>query len=222
MDTIDLSPAQMKETLTFLGHTNKYFGGLRAILRHMDIFSKTWGPNQLIRILDVGTGGAEIPIAIAKWGRAKGFKIHITAIDLVSEIADIATRNTQPYPEIEIGEKDFMKLEEQGSPFDYVIASLLLHHISESEQIGFLQKADRLAQRGLIISDLKRSVPSYGAVWALSNLIGNKIVRHDGPLSVQRALTSQELSALAKTAGLPYLRTFNEAWFRASLAGEKV
>jgi hypothetical protein len=78
-----------------------------------------------------------------------------------------------------------------------------------------------LARRGIIISDLHRTLLSYSAVSLLSYLIGNKIVRHDGPLSVRRAFTIPELNDLARAAGLPYLQASIEPWFRTSLSGEK-
>ena len=80
---------------------------------------------------------------------------------------------------------------------------------------------DALSTRGIVISDLLRTASSYWAVTALSCLIGNKVVRHDGPLSVRRAFLPQELSALAAESGFPYLKSKREPWFRVSLAGEK-
>ncbi len=219
MDSEVFPVDEMRSALRFLGITNRFFDGSAVIVRHFESWSRAWNPQQPIRVLDVGTGGAEIPIAVVRWARERNLRMHVTAIDLVSEVASIARENTRDYPEITVLQKNVFDLEE--TTFDYVTASLLFHHVRPSESVRLLQLFDRLATRGIVISDLLRSRSSYVAVSALSYLIGNRIVRHDGPLSVRRAFHSQELQLLAQQAGLNYLRAQNEPWFRLSLAGQK-
>lgn len=221
MDTEQVSECDMRKTLSFLQLTNNNFGGAKLILNHLKQWSSSWKHGEAISILDIGTGGAEIPIAISKWGKQNGFKIKITAIDLVSEIIAIAKKNTAGYPDITVRQEDLFVLARNNQKFDYVIASLLLHHIPPAESINALHAFDKLSKRGVIVSDLLRSRASYWAVTTLSYLCGNHIVRHDGPLSVRRAFRLDELDAMAQEAHLPYLKARHEAWFRVSLAGEK-
>lgn len=217
MDTIQLPPATMRRTLSFLALTNRRFGGSQIVLDILDSWSARW-PDREIKILDIGTGAGDIPIAIAKWARAKKLRVKIIGIDLVPEVIQIAREQTRNHPEISIEEADLFSFNQRA---DYVIASLFLHHVPPAQNKDALIALDRLAERGLIVSDLQRTQGSLVAVSALSYLAGNHIVRHDGPLSVRRAFRPHELDALALEAGLSYLRARNERWFRLSLSGEK-
>ncbi len=71
------------------------------------------------------------------------------------------------------------------------------------------------------MSDLLRSRASLWSVKLPCRLFGNAVVRHDGPLSVRRSFTTQELKNVAEKSRLSYLKVAEENWFRLSLAGEK-
>lgn len=222
MDTQIYPVPVMRETLAFLETTNRYFGGTGVIRRFLEKASKHWEKTSPIEILDVGTGGAEIPAAVASWAAEHGFNIRITAIDIVSEIVAIAKDKTRGWPQITIENIDLATLQANGRTFDYVTASLFLHHMPSPELVPVLKSFDALSRRGFIVSDLERSIPSYWSVRFLSELIGNEVVRHDGPLSVRRSFTVLELEDLARKAGLSYLQAQHEPWFRVSLSGEKI
>lgn len=222
MDTETLPLPVMKQTLNFLKRTNLSFGGVRVITGYLKQWSIRWPHDRPIEILDVGTGGGEIPVAIAEWARENDRRIKITGIDLVPEIVQIARENTRTYREISILQADVFEWGEQGRNFDYVIASLFLHHVLTPDLPKVLRTFDSVSRRGIIISDLLRSKPSYWSIGLLCELIGNDVVRHDGPLSVRRAFTVDELARLAREVQLPYLTARPEAWFRLSLAGEKI
>lgn len=221
MDTQALPVDVMRGALRFLAVTNRFFGGTEVVLRRFREWSRAWDPSKTVRVLDVGAGGAEIPVAIARWARAQGFKVHVTAIDLIEEAAQVARENARGVNDVSIQRRDLFDINPAQERFDYVIASLLLHHIPPAQSVRLLKTFDALATRGVLISDLYRSSMSYAAVTAISYLIGNAVVRHDGPLSVRRAFRVEELSSLAEEAGLPYLMARLEPWFRVSLSGEK-
>ncbi len=221
MDTHYYPLPVMRETLRFLEITNRYFGGHRVILNHLDRWSVHWPNDKTITLLDVGTGGADIPRAIASWARRRNKKVHITGIDIVPEIVRIAQEQTKHMNSISIEQADFLTWPSNQRRFDYVIGSLFFHHMPPALTLTVLRKFDEVSLRGIILSDLVRSRMGYGAVTLLSRLIGNDIVRHDGPLSVRRAFRLEELTDLARSAGLTYLTARREPWFRLSLAGGK-
>lgn len=221
MDTQPFDEKITRRTLRFLGMTARRFGGAALVVRHLDRLVAGVPSTEEISILDVGCGGGEIPLAVAGWARARGRAVRIVAIDLVPEIAAVAREACAGHPEIEVREQNVFDLAGGGETFDVVTASLLLHHVPPPDALGTLRAFDRLARRGVIISDLRRSVASFMAVTAVSWLAGNHVVRHDGPLSVRRAFLPEELDALAQRAGLPYLRARREPFFRLSLAGKK-
>lgn len=223
MDTTDLPAPALQQTLRFLEFANTHFGGTQIILKYLQRWSRHWPYSKTIRILDVGTGNADIPRAIVRWARYHGLHVHVTAIDLIQDIVQIARERSLGFgKDIDIRQANFFELLPKKERFDYVVASLLLHHVAPDETVRVLKEFDQLALRGIIISDLLRSQKSYWAVTVASYLFGNAIVRHDGPLSVRRAFQLQELESMAHKAGLPYLKARQEAWFRVSLAGEKL
>lgn len=214
MDTRTYPPEVVRDTLNFLGLTHRRFGGNRVILRRFEEWSAAWRPGETVTVLDVGTGGADVPLALARWARRRGFRLRITAVDLMPEIADVARSNTRDFSEIEIITGDAFA---RAGSWDYVTASLLLHHIPPAENAAALRKLGALAKRGVLVSDLERSLPSYLAIGLLSWIAGNAVVRHDGPLSVRRAFTPPELGALAGEAGLARPIVRREPFFRLSL-----
>lgn len=221
MDTMALSTHDMRETLDFLMHSNTHFGGTKVLLKHFERWSKKWANGERITVLDVGTGAGDLPLELSKWAGQKKFSLQITGIDIVSHIVAIARDHTSGVAAVQIERRDLAEVAAKGETFDYVISSLFLHHVPPEKQIATLQLFDRVARRGILISDLYRSLSGYLAVGAACYFFGNHITRHDGPLSVRRAFTVSELNQMAEEAQLPYLKAEREPWFRISLTGEK-
>jgi hypothetical protein len=220
MDTRPLNPVEIGRALHFLSRTNKWFGGVSTVLRPLEVWSHRWIPGEPVHMLDVGTGGADIPIALVQWARKKGYSLRVTALELVPEIAAIAKEAVRSYPEITVLCRNLWDLPKELT-FDYVTASLFLHHRPIPFRAEALSALDRRARRGVIVSDLQRTLGSYWGVGFSSGIWGDGVVRHDGPLSVRRSFRVAELEALANQAGLPYLKARRESWFRISLTGEK-
>lgn len=221
MDTADLDSAELHSALRFISMTNRYFGGNRILLGYLRHWSRQWPKGQALTFLDVGTGNADIPIAIVRWARTQGFDVRVKAIDSTPRIAEIAKQNARDYPEIEVVEANFFSLASSGAAFDYVLVSLFLHHLPDDRLLEALKLCDRLARRGVLINDLLRSQQAYYVVKAVTFLFGNRIVQKDGPLSVRRAFLPSELDDLAHKAGLNYLHARPHSFYHLTLAGQK-
>lgn len=223
MDTESYSAEDARRILSALERINVLLGGVRATLYHFERFSKRWSPSNPVRIVDWGTGGADLPRAIVRWARRKKFQVSVVGIDNNAVVADYARKACQDYPEIEIRDADLSSdLLNSSPPFDYALSSLTLHHLSDSQIVDLLRHSDQMVKRGIIMNDLKRSARAWAWIWSLSRIFGaHPIVQHDGPLSVRRAFTSQELRHYAQAAGLPYLKVHTHFGYRFTLAGEK-
>jgi 2-polyprenyl-3-methyl-5-hydroxy-6-metoxy-1,4-benzoquinol methylase len=221
MDTVSLPPDVADETLRFLEMTNRRFGGTAILLRYLDEWRSAWTADKRVTVLDVGTGAADIPVALVSWARSVGVALQVTGIDLAPDVVDVARRRTSGMHEITIEREQLSDVARAGRQFDVVVASLFLHHVLPDDTVQALRDLDRAARHGVIVGDLRRSPGALAAVSLLSVVAGNAIVRHDGPLSVRRAFTVDELSRLAGDADLPYLRARPEGRFRVSLAGQK-
>ena len=207
MDTETLDPQTAITIFRNLETINRYLGGARATLWHFARFSRVWKPGETIRILDWGTGGADVPRALVRWGRTHGFKLHIVGLELDPVTANCARDACRDYPEIEIARADARAYSAEPASFDYAISSLTLHHLSPEAIDSVLRSSDRLARRGIVMNDLKRSARAWAWIWSMSRIFGwHSMVQHDGPLSVRRAFTKKELASYAERAGLPYLK----------------
>jgi len=221
MDSQLLSDGELRETLRFLEQTNRFLGGDRLIFHYLDCWSRHWPSDRPVTMLDVGTGGADLPVRIARWARRRRIDARVTGIDSTPEIARLARQNVRAFPEIEIVESDLQSFAQGNRRFDVVLGSLFLHHVAPAEIVEAVRLCDRLAIRALLFSDLRRSRAGYWATRAYTWLLGNRVVRFDGPLSIRRAFTAAELAQLAAQSRLDYLRPRRHAFFRLALAGEK-
>jgi 2-polyprenyl-3-methyl-5-hydroxy-6-metoxy-1,4-benzoquinol methylase len=221
MDTTVLPRPVADRTLRFLEMANRRFGGTAIILKHLERWRLRWPRDRAITVLDAGTGAADIPKALVAWARARETRVHVTAVDMAADIVEVARARIDGTPDVVVERATLADVAASGRRFDYVIASLFLHHVPAGQLRETLLAIDGLAARGVVIGDLVRSPAALVAVGALAAAAGNAIVRHDGPLSVRRAFTVQELANLAEALGLRYLRARPEGVVRLSLAGEK-
>jgi SAM-dependent methyltransferase len=220
MDSGTVSPGELNAALNFLSVTNSFLGGWSVMRQRLDIWSRGWDKTRVITMLDVGTGAADIPLRILDWGGRRGFKIAITGIDTDASVLDLTRAKTRGITGLTLIHADLKAFAERGERFDYVLGSLLLHHLPPAELVSSLRLCDGLATKGLLFSDLHRTAAAYAGVKALTFFAG-RVSRFDGPLSVRRAFLPEELALAAGNAGLRYLTVRREPFFRLSLAGEK-
>jgi ubiquinone/menaquinone biosynthesis C-methylase UbiE len=106
--------------------------------------------------------------------------------------------------------------------FDLVTCSLAIHHFSTEEAPCVLSEMWRVTRGSALVVDLTRSYPAYAGVWLATRIVArNRMTRHDGPLSVLRAYTKDELHRLAVGAGWKNLSLQRHAFFRQTLLGRK-
>jgi ubiquinone/menaquinone biosynthesis C-methylase UbiE len=154
-------------------------------------------------LLDVATGSADIPKAIARWAARKQLQATITATDISEQVLDAARANCADLPNIHIEHQNALALSYADQSFDLVLCSMALHHFSPDAAPPLLRELARVSRHAVIVSDLERSFPAYLGAWLLTHtLMPNRLTRHDAPASVRRAYTSSEVRALANQAAL--------------------
>ena len=214
------SDAEVQESLRDLERLNRYFGGVRTALLHLGrmIGRRSQTP---IRILDVATGGADIPRAISRWAGGRGLAVTVEAIDQSEQAVTAATAWSAGYPEIRLRRAQAPPLPYPDRSFDYVVSSLFLHHLTEDEGVCLLREMERVARRGLIVNDLHRTRTARLLTAIATRLLSpNRLTRHDGPMSILRGFRPQELQRMAAMAGLSGARTTLHPWFRVALVAE--
>lgn len=222
MDDPGIDRESLGESLEALAKTNRRLGGTRAVLREFARWSRTWTPGETIRILDVGTGSADIPIAIVDWAREQSFDVEITAVDLHPSTIAFAQQRTADYPEIDVLKADARELTGRFAvdSFDYAHAGLFLHHLHDVDVMTVLRMMQRLARRGLIWNDLVRSPLTKIAIIPFS-WFGPEVFRHDAVASMHAGFTKREALEIARRVGLENVRYRQMLFHRFILTSER-
>lgn len=220
MDDHEPEQEAVDQIYSFLTMVNRRFGGVRATLKRFEEFSRAWQPNERIEVLDLASGAADVPRALIAWGRRRGFDLRVTAVDLSMSALDHARRTDTADECLHFVRADVRLLPWPDRAFDYVTSALFFHHLSDGEVSDLLVRADGLARRGLVVNDLVRSPRAWLLTWLLTWPF-HPILHHDGPLSVRRAFTPDELLALARGAGVDWVTVRRHFAERMTLAGER-
>ncbi len=180
----------------WLGHGREVWGELQALSSHM--------PGRGLTVLDVATGGADVLRAIVARAARERLAWRAVGVDLHPQVAAEARRRTVGLAGLAVVRADGLCLPLADGAVDVALCSFSLHHFSWKEARALLAELARVSRRGLMVSDLTRSVAGYWAARALGVVWGpgHRLSRHDGPLSVRRAYTAAEMESLASEAGL--------------------
>ena len=209
------NPAHLlEEDLNNLRLLNRTLGAYRGVLRVLEHLAGVEGTSRF-SLLDVGTGSADIPVAIVRWAKGKGIVVRIVALEPEPITAAMARRLTRDVPEISVVRGDALHPPFSPASFDFILSSQLLHHFSEEEVVYLLRTWSRIARSGIMVSDLIRHPLAYFGIRLLTLLFSrNQMTRIDAPLSVRRAFTLGEWRELFRRAGIGEFRLFPLLPFR--------
>lgn len=202
MDEPGVPTGLLEDDLSNLRMLNRALGAKRGIFKFL---AATIARERLreFSLLDVGTGSADIPVAIVRWARKKGLAASIVALERHPVTASVAQRRAADYPEITVMRADAFAPPFKPGVFDFVLCSQVLHHFPADEIPALLRHWATLARRSLFVSDLIRHVIAYYGIKLLTAIFTrNEITRTDAPLSVRRAFTVDEWREIFKRAGV--------------------
>lgn len=223
MDDPEATREALVVTLRHLERLNRWVGGASALLRHLSLWSRGWPRGRAITLLDVGTGGADLPAAARAWAAERGFDLRVTGIDVHETTLALARERVSGVDGVTLERCDAREIKKRfgAGSFDYVHAGLLLHHLPEIDVLTVLAGMDQVARAGIIWSDLNRSWLAAAGARILT--IGAPAhVRHDAVVSVRAAFTRREVLDIAARLGLSHCRyRLGVCSQRFTLAGER-
>jgi ubiquinone/menaquinone biosynthesis C-methylase UbiE len=219
-------PEVLIGNLRDLRRVNRWLGGVALSRIAIDaLVGRQADTGTRITLLDVGTGAADIPVALlADWQRRER-RLEVTAVDSRPEVL-FAARMARPaidrVKRLTLATADGRTLPYPDDSFDVVHSSLVIHHLDPADAVALLREMRRVSRRGVVVNDLRRGWLYWWGARLLAILTTrNKYSRHDGPLSVRRAYTTGELRALLAVAGLrPISETrdrFGHRWAIAAI-----
>ncbi|WP_089718339.1 methyltransferase domain-containing protein [Candidatus Entotheonella palauensis] len=196
IDHASIGGDEVVTALSEIESVNRWLGGINATRYALNRLLPD-GVQRSLSFLDLGTGSADIPIAVARWARQRGMAIDITAVDFNPDICQVARQRTAAYGEITVREADVFALSDTGT-FDVVHGAMFLHHFPQSQAAALLRLMYNLCQCGIIIiNDLHRHPLAYYSIIGLSRLLSfSPMFQHDGPISVLRGFQRSDLEHL--------------------------
>jgi 2-polyprenyl-3-methyl-5-hydroxy-6-metoxy-1,4-benzoquinol methylase len=210
LDRPDTAPHDLAGCLADIARINR-LGPVHTLLHHLAPFLERHREPRPLRLLDVGTGGGDIPVAVVRWARRRGRPVSVLGLDLSPAVLAFARATARAAPEVRLVAAEALTPPVRPGGVDVAVCSLMLHHLPEPAVVRLLGVLASVTRLGFVVSDLRRSRSAWLAAWLLTRTIGrHRVTRHDGPLSVRRAYTPEELARLAAAAGLGGMR-----WHRA-------
>lgn len=212
LDGTDVPEKELHASLAFMAVVNRFFGGWSAIRS----FFAAQDLQAAFRVLDLGTGGGDLPYALSRWAEKRGKRAEILAIDInPATIAYAQSKYRRPGLEYRVASA--FDLESLGQ-FDFIVSSMFFHHLTDEEIVRLLALVDRHARRGFIVNDLYRSVPAWTGTALFSALWMRKIIFNDATVSVERGFVREDFRRYRELAAVPAARIRRRPLFRLTMA----
>lgn len=208
------------QNLSDLRRINRFLGGTKVVLKALSSLAQNNNTKHL-SLLDVGTGSADIPGEVIRWCDERGINANVSALDISERNLRIARSRLGVSDKIQFVRADCLMLPFAERSFDFVTASLFLHHFQDEDVVRLLSAFAKVARRAVIVNDLVRNmVPYYFTRLTGPFLATSFLTRNDGPVSVLRGFTIDELKDLSERAGLRQFDVKRSFPYRLSLVAE--
>jgi 2-polyprenyl-3-methyl-5-hydroxy-6-metoxy-1,4-benzoquinol methylase len=202
MDQPDLEDERLIHALQGISRLNRWSGSAGILWPPIEALARARG-NRVLTVLDIATGGGDVPIRLRRKGRHAGIDLKIEgcdisqcAVDYARECAERKGSNVTFFRHDALGEA-------LPTQYDIVMCSLFLHHLDDERAAELLRRMAQAARHLVLINDLRRSRGGLTLAHVATRLLTTSAVVHfDGPQSVRAAFTIDEMAALARRAGL--------------------
>jgi 2-polyprenyl-3-methyl-5-hydroxy-6-metoxy-1,4-benzoquinol methylase len=198
LDDLQADPGSVRLSLRNITRANRWFGGQAAA---------AWGIARLlgglprgarVSLLDIGTGAGDLPRAAVRWAASRGLTLQAIGLERHPVAAILARQSGLPTI---LACASQLPVRRHG--VDVVLISQVAHHLTAAAAVSLFQVASRIARRGVVVADLRRSALAVNAF-----RVGAAVLRFDpvtvadGITSVRRGYTEVELAALLARAGV--------------------
>jgi len=204
MDDPGLDAERHYGALRGLARINRWSGSVRIVWPAIVALCKEH-PDRTFTVLDLATGGGDIPLELHLRSKRMGLKLRVRGCDCSPRAVEFAReRAAQAGAGREL---EYFVLDALNgalpSDDDVLLSSLFLHHLNATDAETLLRRMAESAQHLVLINDLLRSRTGLLLAQTATRLLSRSAVVHaDGPQSVRAAFTIAEIQAMAERAGL--------------------
>jgi ubiquinone/menaquinone biosynthesis C-methylase UbiE len=204
LDTDSGTPAEIADSLLDLQEINRHFGGVATTQAMVELVARKINASSL-SLLEVAAGSGFVAEQVRKRIRSRRLQLSVILLDR----APSHLGNGNPAVA-----GDALTLPFRDASFDLLSCTLFAHHLDPHEVTQFAGEALRVCRVALLINDLVRHPLHLALVRAATPLWRSRITRHDGPASVRRAYTPDEMQALLAPSGAARVEIHRHYLFR--------
>lgn len=226
------SREEVLESFRELDTVHRWLGGYRATFDPLDRFVPTGpagtireegNPPGPLRVLDVAGGSGDFARRFVAWGRRRGRPVRVALVDILPlALGEARGESVRPV------RADALALPFADRSVHLAHCSTFFHHLSTLHARDVLAEMCRVSAGWVVVNDLVRSRVAPHAFRLLSRALStNRLIRHDGPLSLRKAFSPDELRAIARAVGVTAAGEFR--WhlkrnfpYRMTLVGARI
>jgi len=198
VDRPDSKSEDVARSLWFCTVANRYFGGTRVVRKFLQAEFARVPVDRPLRVLDIGAGSCDIPLALSRWARGRGRDIQFVCLERHPHAAHLAREAVAAArdPRVRVLEEDVLAHQPEHT-YDYAIGSLFFHHMTDEDVLTILGRLRGVVRRAVLVNDLRRCGVCYRLGSAVSRLF-SPVARHDLLLSIRRGFRPWELRRLLR------------------------
>lgn len=202
IDTGDYTAEEYEGCLNELRRINRFLGDARALEK--SLFREIEKRNlHEFSLLDLGAGSGELLRVCAQFAGRKKISAKLFGVELNARSAKAILQESKSFENIFSVRADALRLPFADGAFDYAICSLFTHHFSDENIVKILREMRRVTRRKFFVIDLHRHAIAYFFYTTIGKIfLHNRLIRHDGALSILRSFKPAELLAFAEKANL--------------------
>ncbi|KTD07711.1 methyltransferase [Legionella jamestowniensis] len=192
------TPEEYLDCLKKLFRVNKLLGVFRDTKKLLKTCSKQ------ATLLDIGCGNGLFLLNLSRHFP----QMQMLGVDINKEAIAAAKKALHGWNKNNLKQQlafkavDFKTVINTGH-FDILLATLFCHHLNDEELIEFLHHSYHHAKEAVVIHDLHRHWLAYGLYKFISPwLFRNRLITHDGLISIKRGFTRSEWKVFLANAGV--------------------
>jgi 2-polyprenyl-3-methyl-5-hydroxy-6-metoxy-1,4-benzoquinol methylase len=205
MDREGLDPHAHHQALDAIARVNLISRTARILwpsIRNLCRERQKKGDSRPVRVLDIATGGGDVPVGLWRLGQRGGLPLEVAGCDF-SSLAIEHARQTAARAKADVSFFQRNLLTEPiPTGYDVITCSLFLHHLDDEQAVAVLGKMREAAGSLALVNDLARGNLGWWAAYFGSHILTrSRMVHVDALLSVEGAFTPEEALAVAHKAG---------------------
>ncbi len=180
----------------FMTLINSWAGGTAVVRRFLAEKAREGGCGGALRVLDVGSGSCDIPLAVSRWARRRGLRLQFTCLEPSARAVALARTRLAlaDDPGVRVLREDLFA-HRPAEAYDYATASMCFHHFKDEEILEIVRRLRTFVRKGILINDLRRAAPAWLGARLLTACLPAG-VRHDALVSIRRGFKISEFKRL--------------------------